>query len=457
MESASPDRRSKRRNEVVLVQEDFRETMVDIGHDVRTVGTQTDITDPVLPAEEKITGDVDMITLARFTNKQLQSWLREQAWSTTGNRRELVVQVVHALSVDGPTEGAASACSHGMVRAGANGTHAWRKCGVCVWQDPLETKQSDKGGRSCGREVIGYTVPDTGCKKSVAGVKCHRSMRKKLKNEFGLKPVAVDLDTGFSSGNGREVRAHRAWKYPCCVQNKVFCIEVAEISESCQPLLPVDAMRQRGCGLDLSEDTATMTPIGVEGIPLAAADTAHPLLQWWEGSDEIKHRFTHEYQIGMSTETSVTECFTERIRTSWTLLGLCVWVRGSESCLVLSARIQVSRGDASPAGEFKFATEDLKDQLNLRGRDKHRLEKKVGVLPPQDARYPLHEAVGQASIVQHVWSTCANVVVLNLASDDVDISVCAQSVRQWQLKRGAHVLVLAPHDHQCWNPDDCAP
>eukprot|EP00971_Amphidinium_carterae_P151166 2997388-Amphidinium_carterae.1 len=59
MESASSDRRSKRRNEVVLVHEDFRESMVDLGQEVRTIGTQTDITGPVLPAEEKIPGDVD--------------------------------------------------------------------------------------------------------------------------------------------------------------------------------------------------------------------------------------------------------------------------------------------------------------------------------------------------------------------------------------------------------------
>eukprot|EP00971_Amphidinium_carterae_P243498 4835459-Amphidinium_carterae.2 len=142
---------------------------------------------------------------------------------------------------DGPMEASASACPHSSVRAGANGTHAWRKCVLCgkiIWrmnkatkeveshesftgaieiqEEPVEnslgplyddkykSEKSDIYIARAGKDIVGFMVPDTGCKKSVAGVRWHRAMRGKLRREYGLKPLPLAVDAGFRFGDGRE-------------------------------------------------------------------------------------------------------------------------------------------------------------------------------------------------------------------------------------------------------------
>eukprot|EP00971_Amphidinium_carterae_P133818 2650902-Amphidinium_carterae.1 len=363
--------RQKRRNELVVIETDGAENLIaiaDMGS--RTIGTQTDITGEIVPLHDSIPGDVDVDHLEGYTNKQLQAWLRERSWSTKGNKKELVDRVIHAITVDGPTDGSAPACEHLVVRAGANGTHAWKKCQQCgkiVWKmnkatkevqqaftatvdnfdvsahdnllepvengdvldhakvsEPVEkgdvldhakvTESVENGDVSAhevyiakaGKDIVGYMVPDTGCKKSVAGVKWHREMRKRLRRE-GLQPLPVTQDTGFRFGDGREVKSSKSWRYPCAIQGKVFCLEVAEINEACPPLLSIDAMRSLGCDLNLSSSTACLNKVGVTGAPLEAADSGHPLLKLWELDGKIKGRFPLEYQVDKSGLTS-SEC-----------------------------------------------------------------------------------------------------------------------------------------------------
>eukprot|EP00971_Amphidinium_carterae_P331848 6465659-Amphidinium_carterae.2 len=334
MQTASASQgRQKRRNELVVVEEGGSETVIsipDLGH--RTVATQTDITGPVLQQDESIPRDVEIDKLEGYTNKQLQAWLRERSWSVKGNKSELVARIIHAINVDGPTDSATSACDHSTVRAGANATHAWKKCTLCgkiTWKmnkaskelevftgavgvqeviDSMEKSVEETAGiyiAKAGKDIIGYMVPDTGCKKSVAGVHWHRAMRTKLKKECGLKPIPVKLDTGFRFGDGREVRASKAWRYPCSLQGKVFCLEVAEINEACPPLLSIDAMRELGCDLRISDDTASLSKVGVLNTPLDSADSGHPLLKLWEVCERT--RFPREYHVGVTCLATTTE------------------------------------------------------------------------------------------------------------------------------------------------------
>eukprot|EP00971_Amphidinium_carterae_P272111 5400602-Amphidinium_carterae.1 len=117
--------------------------MVDLSVTSRSVATQTHITGPIQQVDDRIPGEIDTDLLEGYTNKQLQTWLRERSWSTRGNKKELVEHIWHAITVDGVTESAGSACAHTTVRAGANATHAWRKCVQCgkvVWKLNKTTK-----------------------------------------------------------------------------------------------------------------------------------------------------------------------------------------------------------------------------------------------------------------------------------------------------------------------------
>eukprot|EP00971_Amphidinium_carterae_P349931 6491302-Amphidinium_carterae.2 len=317
-------RRTRQRSQDEYVLCDAADVVLDLG--VKDVATQTDISGPIASVSVDIPAEVDVDLLESYTNKQLQDWLRKRAWSTKGNKRELVARIVHAINVDGPTEGSTSACEHASARAGANGTHAWKKCTACgkmMWKFNKVTKQTEFTGAvekvddvvandvfiaKDGKEVIGFMVLDTGCKKSVAGVRWHRGMRKKLK-QCGLKPASCDLETGFRFGDGREIRSKRTWRYPCLVHGKAFTIEVAEIHEDCPPLLSVAAMTSIGCVLDLSTFTVSLNSIGAQSVPVVSADSGHPLLCLWQDmSLECKEKFPADLHLSPGSASSASAC-----------------------------------------------------------------------------------------------------------------------------------------------------
>eukprot|EP00971_Amphidinium_carterae_P312528 6211809-Amphidinium_carterae.3 len=303
-----------------------------------------------------------------------------------------------------------------------------------------------------GKEVIGFMVLDTCCKKSVAGVRWHRGMRKNLK-QCGLRPVNCDLETGFRFGDGREIRLKRTWCYPCLVHGKAFTLEVAEIQEDCLsvaamtcnvPIVSADFGHPQLClWQDMTLECQGKRPAELQ-LSLGRVSSAIDCIPCYvvgeqeddvsESTEHVLHRLlSHNSAPKTSTRTNLGEDQFKLSTVHWKQLSDCA--AGELDCEgTASVTMMISWNLAVQAVAIKqipggrrlmlqqvFVFSDLLATV---------LGSLLGWKPaiPQfpltgDAGFPSHEVAGRAALAQH---------------------------RQ----RGAHLMFVAPRQHECWNPDD---
>ena len=58
-------------------------------------------------------------------------------------------------------------------------------------------------------DLDGKVIPDSGCKRSVAGQKWHRRMKQSLAKE-GLQPIEIEIDEQFRFGDGKVLNSKRS-------------------------------------------------------------------------------------------------------------------------------------------------------------------------------------------------------------------------------------------------------
>ena len=129
-------------------------------------------------------------------------------------------------------------------------------------------------------------IPDSGCRRSVAGKEWHSHMRSALA-EHGLTPVYRPTNERFKFGDGRVEVARVAWTYPVGLYGAHGTIDIAEVSSACPPLLSVEAMEELGIVLNFLNKTVSIENAKVYDQPMERTSSGHPaipLTKYTEGA-----------------------------------------------------------------------------------------------------------------------------------------------------------------------------
>ena len=127
-------------------------------------------------------------------------------------------------------------------------------------------------------DTSGKAIPDSGCRKSVAGRQWHGHMRKVLA-EHGLTPLYRPITEHFKFGDGHVEVSKVAWTYPVGLYGAHgTTIDIAEVNSACPSLLSIEAIEELGIVLNLLNKTVSIENAKVYNQPMERASSGHPVI-----------------------------------------------------------------------------------------------------------------------------------------------------------------------------------
>jgi hypothetical protein len=147
-------------------------------------------------------------------------------------------------------------------------------------------------------DTKGRVIPDSGCRRSVAGKRWHDEIQERLAAR-GLRPVEMPCSDLFRFGDGRVVKATRSWKYPVGIYGRNGVLNMAEVPKDCPPLLSYRCMGELGVVMNFRDQALTVEG---ETRPMQKLSSGHPALDV-EDYDE-KGLFDEEFLVA---ETDTTD------------------------------------------------------------------------------------------------------------------------------------------------------
>lgn len=134
----------------------------------------------------------------------------------------------------------------------------------------VEIKAADTADALVTASEAMLAVPDSGCKRSVAGRRWHVDLRRVLA-EKGLRPIRRRISESFRFGDGNVLPASWSYVHLVGIFGANGCLDVA-LADRCPPLMSSKAMHDLGVVLDFALETITVEAAGAKDKP----QTGHP-------------------------------------------------------------------------------------------------------------------------------------------------------------------------------------
>ena len=139
----------------------------------------------------------------------------------------------------------------------------------------------------------GSLIPDSGCRRSLAGADWHRNFQQELE-KFGLKGERIDLQERFTFGNASEEVSNCSWNYPVSVMGRTGVMAIAEVGTATPPLMSRATMAQLGIRIDFGKDEIECGDVNRRA---QYTDTGHMLIDATEWRDDATTNIPEQFRL----------------------------------------------------------------------------------------------------------------------------------------------------------------